>query len=166
MDCGRKFEPHQMDFDHRDPSTKLFKLTAARAALRSTEKLRAEADKCDVVCANCHRLRTVAMSDAWSSKQPAGTSPRLMYRKRAWQAQAKLLLLLRSVPCTDCTETYPPYCMDFDHRDPSQKRHSVMAMVSRTGTAAILTEVAKCDVVCANCHRMRTYRRRHAAERE
>jgi len=56
--------------------------------------------------------------------------------------------------------------MDFDHRDPSQKRHSVMAMVSRTGTAAILTEVAKCDVVCANCHRMRTYRRRHAAERE
>ena len=58
FDCGGRFEPYQMDFDHRDPSTKLFNLTAGRAMLMSTEKLRAEAAKCDVVCANCHRRRT------------------------------------------------------------------------------------------------------------
>ena len=56
-DCGERYEPHQMDFDHRDPSIKLFNLTAGRAALMSTAKLRAEAAKCDIVCANCHRLR-------------------------------------------------------------------------------------------------------------
>ncbi len=48
--CGGRFEPHQMDFDHRDPATKLFNLMTGRAMLMSTAKLRAEAEKCDVVC--------------------------------------------------------------------------------------------------------------------
>jgi hypothetical protein len=46
--------------------------------------------------------------------------------------------------------------MDFDHRDPSQKRARVTAMIGRAGTARILAEAAKCDIVCANCHRVRT----------
>jgi hypothetical protein len=57
--------------------------------------------------------------------------------------------------------------MDFDHREPESKSQRVMAMVGRAGIGRILAEVAKCDVVCANCHRMRTYRRRESAhERE
>src|SRR3954451_5796997 len=59
-DCGQRFEPHQMDFDHRDPAAKSFNLLAGRAALKSTAQLRAEAEKCDVVCANCHALRTAS----------------------------------------------------------------------------------------------------------
>lgn len=53
--------------------------------------------------------------------------------------------------------------MDFDHRDPATKQYTVSRMVGRAGTDAILVEVAKCDIVCANCHRVRTWRR---AERE
>jgi hypothetical protein len=33
-------------------------------------------------------------------------------------------------------------------------------MIGRAGTARILAEVRKCDIVCANCHRARTFRRR------
>ena len=55
-DCGRRFEPYQMDFDHRDPATKLFNLMTGRASLMSDEKLLAEVAKCDIVCANCHRM--------------------------------------------------------------------------------------------------------------
>ena len=159
-DCGETYEPHQMDFDHRDPNTKLFNLTAGRVALMSTAKLREEASKCDVVCANCHRVRTLKSRDLWATRQRPGTSARLAERKRAWRVQAAILLELRSVPCTDCGRTYPPVAMDFDHREGQSKKSGVMNLVSRAGLSEILAEVAKCDVVCANCHRMRTYRRR------
>jgi len=57
--------------------------------------------------------------------------------------------------------------MDFDHRDASKKIAAVSRLIGRAGRARILVEAEKCDVVCANCHRMRTYRRREAAsERE
>jgi hypothetical protein len=53
--------------------------------------------------------------------------------------------------------------MDFDHRDPSAKGYTVSRMLLRASTEEILREAAKCDVVCANCHRMRTYLRRERA---
>ena len=58
LDCGGRFEPYQMDFDHRDPATKSFKVTTGRAMLMSDGKLLAEVAQCDVVCVNCHRVRT------------------------------------------------------------------------------------------------------------
>src|SRR6266702_3587245 len=58
MDCGQTFQPHQMDFDHRDPGAKLFNITTSRAMLMARDRLLTEVAKCDVVCANCHRVRT------------------------------------------------------------------------------------------------------------
>jgi hypothetical protein len=52
--------------------------------------------------------------------------------------------------------------MDFDHRDASTKKQQVTRMIGRAGLATILAEVAKCDIVCANCHRLRTYNRRES----
>ena len=45
-----------MDFDHRDPMTKVRNVT--RMIVGSIDRMLAEAAKCDIVCANCHRLRT------------------------------------------------------------------------------------------------------------
>jgi hypothetical protein len=151
-----------MDFDHRDPSTKSFNLMAGRAMLMSTQRLLAEVAKCDIVCANCHRVRTKLQHRA---RLTAGTTPRgssrYLERHRArWRSQAALLDQLRNVPCADCAERFPPCAMDFDHRDPSTKEQRVTAMIGRAGISRILAEVAKCDIVCANCHRARTYGRR------
>jgi formate-dependent nitrite reductase cytochrome c552 subunit len=159
-DCGGRFEPHQMDFDHRDPSSKLFNLAAGRAMLMSTSKLRAEADKCDVVCANCHRLRT---RQRWVGKPRKGRygSPSAQRNVARWTRRTELLAKLRAVPCADCGGRYPFAAMDFDHRDPTTKQFTVSRMhIQRTTEEEIFAEVAKCDVVCANCHRLRTYRRR------
>jgi hypothetical protein len=56
--------------------------------------------------------------------------------------------------------------MDFDHRDPATKTRSVTRMIHGS-IDRMMAEVAKCDIVCANCHRLRTFERRtkQAAER-
>lgn len=64
----------------------------------------------------------------------------------------------KSVPCMDCGVEYPHYVMDFDHRDPEAKVTEVANMVARQMSEdSILAEIAKCDVVCSNCHRLRTH---------
>jgi hypothetical protein len=50
--------------------------------------------------------------------------------------------------------------MEFDHRDPATKLAAVMSLISKAGWERIAEEVAKCDIVCSNCHRLRTYVRR------
>jgi hypothetical protein len=52
--------------------------------------------------------------------------------------------------------------MDLDHRPGSDKLFPVAIAVSGGvyPLQKIVAEIAKCDVVCANCHRERTYRRR------
>jgi hypothetical protein len=53
--------------------------------------------------------------------------------------------------------------MEFDHRDPATKSAALSRMLGHAGLRRILDEVAKCDIVCVDCHRDRTFRRRIAA---
>jgi len=158
-DCGGRFAGHQVDFDHRDPNEKAFDLTKGRAALKNREQLLAEAAKCDVVCANCHRLRTRRQHREWLAARTQATTPGLADRRRHWRYNADLLDQLRSVPCADCGGRFAQCAMDFDHRDPSTKVRGVTRMINGS-TDRMLAEAAKCDIVCANCHRLRTFERR------
>ena len=159
VDCGSTFEPHQMDFDHPEGTRKSFRLTSGGAMLRPTASLLEEASKCDVVCANCHRVRTWKRHPARRPAVP-GRSRYLDRKRDNWRKHARLLDAIRDVACMDCGRWFPPCAMDFDHRDASTKRSGVTRMIGRAGTSRILEEVAKCDIVCANCHRLRTFRRR------
>jgi hypothetical protein len=155
-----------MDVDHRDPTKKLFPIASGHAVLMSREKLIAEIEKCDIVCANCHALRTYAsLMERRARSTPEqltpGTSPYIGRKRAHWRASAAMLNELRDVPCADCGRRFPSCVMQFDHRDPATKRFVVARMRSRAH-ATILAEVAKCDIVCANCHRVRTYERRMA----
>jgi hypothetical protein len=58
-------------------------------------------------------------------------------------------------PCVDCGEA-DPVVLDFDHIDPKTKLFSVGSMLSRQATPAVMREIEKCEVRCANCHRLRT----------
>jgi hypothetical protein len=96
-----------------------------------------------------------------------GVSKRLDEKRAYWRRQAAMLDRLRDVPCADCGGRFPPCSMDFDHRSPSEKTSRVPALIGRSGDARILAEAAKCDIVCANCHRERTEVRRDGrSERE
>lgn len=56
-DCGRHFPYYAMDFDHRPGEEKVCE-PSRLPSTGSWTKVHAELEKCDVVCANCHRERT------------------------------------------------------------------------------------------------------------
>ena len=55
MDCGYRLHPHALDFDHREGVDKCFEVSHYSGRVQN---LLPEIEKCDVVCANCHRIRT------------------------------------------------------------------------------------------------------------
>ena len=57
VDCGET-DPIVLEFDHRDPSEKLFSIGNSLGQTWRWQKIKAEIAKCDVRCANCHRRRT------------------------------------------------------------------------------------------------------------
>ena len=71
------------------------------------------------------------------------------------------LAALKDVPCADCGGRFPAVCMDFDH-----VRGTKLFEVCKPKTVGpgLDEEIKKCDVVCSNCHRIRTHRRRLAAK--
>ncbi len=56
-DCGER-DPIVLEIDHKNQTTKNFALGDTAKLGMSLTKLMAEIEKCDVVCANCHRRRT------------------------------------------------------------------------------------------------------------
>lgn len=70
----------------------------------------------------------------------------------------ELIKILKTKPCADCGHSFPPDVMDFDH-----VRGVKVAKISRlvrSSTESLLEELAKVELVCANCHRLRGISRR------
>lgn len=78
---------------------------------------------------------------------------------RSYASRRELVIKAKLQPCVDCGIQYPYYVMDLDHREGVTKMFSLHKVHNAT-KKAILQEIAKCDVVCANCHRERTHQRR------
>jgi hypothetical protein len=75
------------------------------------------------------------------------------------QAKADYIRKVKATPCADCGIRYPYWVMDLDHRPGTVKLFTVADKYVSYGMATVKAEVAKCDVVCANCHRQRTHTR-------
>lgn len=70
-----------------------------------------------------------------------------------------------TTPCVDCGESYPYYVMQFDHIPGKEKLGCIATMVGKNAAwEKIKEEILKCDIVCANCHAERTYKRRVATK--
>ena len=75
----------------------------------------------------------------------------------------ELVVAAKSVRCADCGHRHAPESMDFDHVRGS-KVDTISRLIMTGAEAALRDEIAKCDVVCANCHRLRTLARRLATQ--
>jgi hypothetical protein len=118
------------------------------------------------VCELCGAMKT-----RWEAATP---EERERERAQTRRAQAERRALIRTLleqakdgPCADCGVRYPAVVMDFDHVR-GQKRFNLSKAVQSPFSLTLRDvhdEIAKCDLVCANCHRLRTARSHYAAMR-
>lgn len=67
--------------------------------------------------------------------------------------------------CMDCGGKFPYFVLDLDHRDPHDKKFALNRIHLLTSWDKMVEEINKCDVVCANCHRIRSYEKGHHLHR-
>lgn len=86
----------------------------------------------------------------------------LSYQAQRRQADREWLSEYKdNQPCADCGVRFPHWVLDFDHLPGSDKRGNLATMINEGfSRETILEEIAKCELVCANCHRTRTHTRR------
>ena len=105
-------------------------------------------------CRDCRR----AYDRAYYAER--GKETRLA-RMRLWRRAARAWMdeLKVGRACADCGEIFPPYVMHWDHLPGHRKIAEISAMVGNRRRDIVLDELAKCELVCANCHVMRTVAR-------
>lgn len=87
--------------------------------------------------------------------------------KRTYQNRAraelrdKVQAIKMAEGCVDCGYDAHPEALHFDHLPGHEKVHPIAVLVVRAASwERIAAEIAKCEVVCANCHAIRTANRR------
>lgn len=171
--CGYKKSQWALHFHHLNPAEKLFSI-GTDGVPRSWETTKAEAKKCILLCANCHRrehaLNPHAVNPSGKVVQHClvhGTGPFYSYKKRGkivhsccycnlekqrarrWKLKSELIEVLGG-KCNVCEETSIEV-LEFHHL---KDKKDVLAGLMNNPTKA-RSEVLKCELLCANCHNER-----------
>jgi len=80
-------------------------------------------------------------------------------KQRRAEKEAYVRTLKESNPCVDCGKKYLACQMQYDHIG-SDKVASVSDLIRSSTMAKIKEEIAKCELVCSNCHALRTWKRK------
>lgn len=105
-------------------------------------------------CRDCRRSYDRQYYDERGRSARRARQRARIYRARAWMASLK-----EGVPCRDCGEIFPVWVMHWDHLPGFEKVDQVSSMVQSRTRSVVLEEIKKCELVCANCHVLRTVRR-------
>lgn len=92
--------------------------------------------------------------------------PKILRQKRqAHKTLVEWSTTLKKGPCSDCKLTYHHAAMQWDHL-PCFEKHAAVSRLVQLGVSKnkILKEIAKCELVCANCHAVRTFNRRGVSQ--
>jgi hypothetical protein len=90
----------------------------------------------------------------------ASTSREAEYKRQARDRNKEYVREIKEkTPCSDCRKIYHYSQMDFDHIDGKKKHNIARYANSAVSIKTIKDEINKCQVVCANCHRYRTWMR-------
>jgi hypothetical protein len=139
-DCSYSGPAAAFDFHHRDPAAKSFAIGTFSGPW---EVLLSEAERCDMLCANCHRLRHAA-EDVYS-KGGAVVDFRRRTKVRAVDYMGSR--------CFECERTGPAALFDFHHMDAKDKAFGIGQDGIPRSWDKVVAELEKCVMLCANCHR-------------
>jgi hypothetical protein len=92
----------------------------------------------------------------WHQKHKESRREKLDQRKQVYKK--KVDALKASTPCKDCGMQFPSWVMQFDHVR-GEKVDNISQLISNKQFKLCDEEIKKCEIVCANCHADRTYRR-------
>jgi hypothetical protein len=152
VDCGYRKHPAALEFDHLPEFEKSFSIGKGCAS-KGWKSIETELAKCEVICGRCHILRTLARRD----DRILETEQQLRkYRRYRMVSEIKLL-----VGCTDCGWAGHSEALQFDHLPNTTKAFNISNSYLLS-VEKILNEIEKCEVVCTNCHAIRTDSRRKA----
>jgi hypothetical protein len=136
-----------LEFDHIDPNQKKYTISQ----MRSSRKIQIEANKCQILCTWCHRLRSKTQSDMTY----VGSNKHRVVIKEFIDG-----VKLSIGSCQLCDKIVLPEetcCFDFDHLETDQKIDNISAMASKYyGINDIIDEIHKCWLLCCICHKLKT----------
>ena len=88
------------------------------------------------------------------------------YAKERYEARRSFVNSYKTeIGCQHCGYNEHPVALEFDHIDPSTKKFSIGSQLMSMSWKSIHEEIAKCQVLCANCHQIHTYESNHYAVR-
>ncbi len=162
--CGWTGDVSGFVFAHRDRSTKrrnsVTGCTQNPSKVQTIAKLEQDSSLCEVICANCHNHETQLENQKLNS-----TAPNAVRQREAYAAATEFVNAekRRRGECLRCKlPVSGRYCFsvfEFDHR-PGEKKIDGVGRLLRYATFPVLTEeMAKCDLLCARCHRIVTAER-------
>lgn len=114
-------------------------------------------NKIQSYCKPC--AREYARDNYHKNREANADKQRLSKKARMDAIRADVRKLKEDTPCLDCGVRYPYYCMDFDHVNGKKVTHISDMIRNAAARWKIFSEITKCEIVCANCHRERSHRR-------
>ncbi len=139
-----------LEFDHIDPDKKKYNI----CQMTGSKKLLIEAEKCQLLCIWCHRLRSQEQRNNMSLNQYTPYTPYTVTKD--FVDGIKLAIGC----CQSCERTVYPdetMCFDFDHLNPSTKFMNISQMISNHhSNEHIIEEIQKCWLLCCICHKLKT----------
>lgn len=143
-DCGVNYERFCMDCDHLfDKEHNISSMINRGFSIKHIDE---ELSKTEIVCVLCHRDRTYKrMRERYPSVAP--------------NINRDLIIMEKDKPCVICNIKYEHWKMDFDHLLGINKLFKISSFIGsrRNYTKRIREEIAKCQVLCALCHRRKTF---------
>ena len=108
----------------------------------------------------CKPCRKAYDHDYWQRNKTrwAGNKQAWVDKRNEWLREMKT-----GRPCTDCGGIFPPEAMHWDHLPGTTKLGEIGGLLRNWKPKLIFEELAKCELVCATCHAIRTYKRLQAA---
>lgn len=106
----------------------------------------------------CNECECESAKDRYK-RNPASTKDSV--KRRSKPIREYLNRIKASTPCADCNKYFHPCQIDFDHVVGRKLFNLSQAFKLGKNMEQIDAEIAKTEIVCSNCHRLRTYQRQH-----